>query len=281
MASARLKDPRETLRQLAGNIAPVLLVGEEGTEREALARYLHAESPRRLTPFVGWDAARVPPRHKDRDLFGQGSDDRGLLRRSKGGTLFLDNADSLAIATLERIVVTLISADLGAQPPALVLAGPPNVDRDWPPDVAARLANLRVIVPPLRSETRDVLALAELFLSEMGQCPDGSPRLLTERTKRVLAGYSWPGNVRELRLVLESAAAQAGSQPIAPRHLPPPLDADSTSLLPEVPTLEILERQHIQEVMARTGGNRTRAAVVLGIASSTLYDKLKRYGLGT
>ena len=79
-------------------------------------------------------------------------------------------------------------------------------------------------------------------------------------------------------MVLEAAAAQAGNQPISPRHLPPTIGADpGTGTNGDLPTLEELERQHITEVMQRTGGNRTRAAMILGIASSTLYEKVRRY----
>lgn len=279
LASARLNDVRQSLRNLSGSTSPILLVGEEGTEREALARYLHAESPRRQAAFHPWDAARVPEWRHERDLFGD-QRDRGLLRRSAGGTLFLDNVQALAASVWNRLVEELARDDFEPSRPALVLATGPQSELTWPEAAATRLAPERLVIPPLRNEPRDVLALAELFLSEMGGGPDGNSRLLTERTKRVLAGYGWPGNVRELRLVLESAAAQAGNQPIAPRHLPPPLDADTTAANPEIATLDEIERQHIQAVMTRTGGNRTRAAQILGIANSTLYDKLKRYGIG-
>ena len=154
----------------------------------------------------------------------------------------------------------------------------PGEEATLDPELVDRLRQQRIEVPPLRSDSRDVLALAELFLSELGSCPNGSPRLLKERTKRLLASHGWPGNVRELRLVLESAAAQAGNHPIAPRHLPPSIGKEPAGGAPsEIATLEQLERNHIVEVLQRTGGNRTRAAQMLGIASSTLYEKLKRY----
>ncbi|MFT4516269.1 MAG: transcriptional regulator of acetoin/glycerol metabolism, partial [Planctomycetota bacterium] len=97
------------------------------------------------------------------------------------------------------------------------------------------------------------------------------------RCKRLLTQHSWPGNVRELRLTLESAAAKAGNQPITQRHLPPELTDINDRVTPGLPTLEDVERTHIAEVIIRTGGVRSRAAQVLGIASSTLYEKLKKY----
>ena len=221
----------------------------------------------------------------ERELFGDPRSTPAALVRARGGTLFVDHVPSLSPHLQERLVDELKKApsNSGPSPAHLVVAAPapPTADAAaWSPMLADWIDSIHVYVPPLRSDARDVLALAELFLSEMGSGPDGSPRLLNERTKRLLVAHSWPGNVRELRLVLEAAAAQAGCQPIAPKHLPPPLaDASPAPPSAEIPTLDEVERQHIADVMQRTGGSRARAAQVLGIASSTLYDKLKRYSL--
>lgn len=278
LASTRLQDARQALRSRAGGNEPVLLIGEDGTEIEDLARYLHAESPRRSHPFLAWDAARIPAARHERDLFGAGREQPGELHRARGGTLFIDHIDRLAAPLQERLLHaldTMVAGDL--PPPVLVAAAnqPPEpwaAAGHWPP-------HQHVPVPPLRNAARDVVALAELFLSDLGTDPSGSPRLLTERTKRLLVAYNWPGNVRELRLVLEAAAAQAGDQPIAPRHLPPNIAAEPAGATPEVVTLEEVERLHILEVLQRTGGNRMRASQLLGIATSTLYEKMKRYNI--
>ena len=277
LASARLHDVRQAVRELAGGADPVLLVGEQGTELEDLARYLHAESPRRAQPFVPFDAGRVPAARHVRSLFGDGTSP-GALQRAAGGTLFVAEIDRLAPELQVQLAQALRpGGDPGASPALLVAttttdtAIPASAEGlEWQP-------HQRLAVPPLRSQPRDVLTIAELFLSELGSCPDGSPRLLTERAKRLLVGYGWPGNVRELRLVLEAAAAQAGDQPIAPRHLPAAIAAEPASGAPEIATLEEVERQHILDVIQRTAGNRTRAAQLLGIANSTLYEKMKRY----
>lgn len=281
LASARLHAARQTLRAFAGTCGPVLLIGEEGTEREDLARYLHAESPRRLAPLVQWSATRAEEWRHQQDLFGDASVPGGMWLRASGGTLCIDHADRLRPELLSQLLRALQGPPTSSEqpPPVLVLQSPIGIeDGNWPPELADRLRLQQVTIPPLRSDARDVLTLAELFLSEMGTCIDGKPRLLTERSKRLLSNYGWPGNVRELRSVLEDAAAKAGNQPIAPRHLPPAIGSESGAPpAAELPTLEEVERQHIVEVMQRTGGNRSRAAQVLGIASSTLYEKLKRY----
>jgi transcriptional regulator with AAA-type ATPase domain len=283
LACTRLQEVRQALRTFAGTTDPVLLVGEEGTEREDLARYLHAESPRRQGLLVQWNAAKLPEWRHQKELFGDAKAPGGLWARARGGTLCIDNADRLQPGTQEQLVRAMRQppVDVDGAPPALVLQSPLALDDNagtWSPLLADLLRRQQVTIPPLRSDARDVLTLAELFLSEMGTCSDGSPRLLSERSKRLLSTYGWPGNVRELRSVLEAAVAQAGNQPIAPRHLPPAIGAESgASPAAELQTLEEVERQHIVEVMQRTFGNRTRAAQVLGIASSTLYEKLKRY----
>ncbi|MBL8751900.1 MAG: sigma 54-dependent Fis family transcriptional regulator [Planctomycetes bacterium] len=281
LASTRLHDARQMLRSLAGGDEPVLLVGEDGTELEDLGRYLHAESPRRAQPFVAWNAVRVPDWRHARDLFGDRPGADCVVDRAGSGTLFVERFDWLSPELQRRLVDTVRERRTSsAAAPVLCLAMSQEHGTDGAGPKLEWLPHQRIAVPPLRSSPRDVLALAELFLSEMGTRPDGSPRLMLERAKRLLVGHSWPGNVRELRLVLESAAAQAADQPIAPRHLPPNIASDAAqAATPEIPTLEQIERAHIAEVMERTGGNRAKAASLLGIATSTLYDKLKRFGL--
>lgn len=278
LASTRLQEARMALRALAAAGEPVLLHGEDGTEIEDLARYVHAESPRRSESFVPWDAARVPDWRHELDLFGDGRDHPGELQRARGGTLFVDHVDRLSPPLLERLHDSLgRPGHAGLPPPALVAATSLPLDSSAAATLARWLPHQCIDVPPLRSSTRDVQALAELILTELGACPNGAPRLLTERAKRLLVAYGWPGNVRELRLVLEAAAAQAGEQPIAPRHLPPTIAAEPGTGAAEVATLEEVERLHIVDVLQRTAGNRSRAAQMLGIATSTLYEKIKRY----
>lgn len=277
LTSSRLQQTREAVRSRANAAMPTLLQGEQGTEREELARYLHAESSRRDAPFVSWNPRKAAAERRERELFGD-TRQPGLLHDAAGGTLFVDDFGALEHDLQRRLFEHV---DSGADPRmALVVAiddsGPGT---DLHDDVEARLRSHTIEIPPLREDARDILALAELFLSELGACPDGSPRLLTERARRVLTAHCWPGNVRELRLTIEAAAARAGSQPIAPRHLPVDLTSASDADGPQLPSLSDVEQQHIREVMKRTGGVRTRAAQILGIANSTLYEKLKKYGI--
>jgi transcriptional regulator with AAA-type ATPase domain/pSer/pThr/pTyr-binding forkhead associated (FHA) protein len=286
MASTRLQALRQQLREVANSEDAVLLVGEDGTEREDLARYMHVEGNRAKEPFVAINVASLPDSRRDVELFGDGNLHQGAAERARGGTLFLDHCDKLPTFLQERLFESLQaipprSDDPTRSRPRLVAATSKPIQQRleaWYPAFAELFLTRQLSVPPLRSDARDVLTLAELFLSEMGSAPDGTPRLLSERAKRMLAGYAWPGNIRELRQVLESAAARAGNLQIAPRHLPDQIDEPTEpNGDPTVATLEEVEQRHIREVIQRVSGNRARAAQLLGIAPSTLYEKLRRY----
>lgn len=272
LGSVRLQGVRMALRSLASDGEPLLLAGEPGCEMEELARYLHAESARRAGPFLAWDAAASPAHQHQRELLGAD----GALRRAAGGTLLIANADRLAAATLEAAMQAAKQPDAATAATTIVAASNLESTDLLATPLGGWLAHRRVDVPPLRHQPGDVLVLAELYLAELGPSPTGAPRTLTERAKRLLATYSWPGNVRELRHTVESAAAQAADQPIAPRHLPQAITGEAGTPS-DVPTLEEMERAHIVDVLQRTGGNRSRSAHLLGIAVSTLYEKLRRY----
>ncbi len=272
LGSARLQPIRVALRSMAGDGGPLLLAGEPGCELEELARYLHAESTRRAGPFLAWDAAATPTAQHERELVGAD----GVARRAAAGTLFIANADRLGNALLEALRQAAKRAEEPAAATTLVVASSLPAGELLATPLGGWLAHRRVDVPPLRQQPGDVLLLAELFLAELGPGPNGAPRTLTERVKRLLATYAWPGNVRELRHAIEAAAAQAADQPIAPRHLPPSITGEAGTPS-DVPTIEEMERAHIVDVLQRTGGNRSKTAHLLGIAVSTLYEKLRRY----
>jgi DNA-binding NtrC family response regulator len=284
LASMRLHGVRRHLRDAAGLDLPVLLVGENGTEKQALAHYLHAHGPRANAPFLSLFPALLSDAALERELFGSGSGGGGILQRVGGGTLYLEGPENLPEPLQARLLAAV--RELRAQPgESLRLVGGTVADQvhtgpgSWTPILTELFSGIRLLVPPLREDARDIVALAQLLLAEMGPGPEGTPRSLTERSKQLLMEYSWPDNVRELRLALEHAAATAGANPIAPRHFPESVQQKSTEL-PDLLSLETVEKQHIVEILARVGGNRIRAAQVLGIATSTLYEKIKRYKLG-
>lgn len=287
LTSTRLHGARQTLRELANDDTAVLLCGEEGTEREDLARYLHAEGRRRRHPFVSLHLDLLTGWRAEKELFGsEGSSAPGAIAKARGGTLFLNDVTCLESNLQDRLLQVLGSQLQGAGdlPPTRLVASaatPPDPESDaWSGGLAEEFGSHQVTIPPLRDEPQDIQALVELILSDMGAAPDGSPRLVSERARRILISYPWPGNVRQLRLVLETAAAQAGSQQITPKHLPKFVTEPATDATePAVPSLEEVERLHIRAVLRQFGGNKARTAQTLRIANSTLYDKLRRFGI--
>ncbi|MFO1077652.1 MAG: FHA domain-containing protein [Planctomycetota bacterium] len=285
LTSSRLHGVRQTLRELTNETSSVLLIGEEGTEREDLARYLHAEGQRRGHAFISIHVGSLPPRRVETELFGDRRSE-GALCRAANGTLFLDGYSQLEPHLQERLHVELSRRGEHCAPdqlpPRLVVAteSDPAATSPAARAVADERFPHRIHIPPLRDEPSDAVALAELFLSELGTGPDGNARLLSERARRCLATYSWPGNVRQLRIVLETAAGLAGTQQITPKHLPEEITLREDGNLNDViPSLEAVEREHIRTTLKRLGGNRARTAATLGIATSTLYEKMRRFGI--
>jgi DNA-binding NtrC family response regulator len=135
-------------------------------------------------------------------------------------------------------------------------------------------------VPPLRDRTEDLPALVKHFLAETRRELEATPQTL-----EVLGSYDWPGNVRELRNVITAAAAMADGTALEPRHLlffRPHQTAARTDMLPLAgQSLEALEKAAIEQTLRQCDGNKTKAARALGIAASTLYEKIKKYGLGS
>ena len=276
LTSSRLQEAREQIRTDAHAFSNVTLIGEPGTEREYLARYLHTESNRRAKPFVSWDAAKASAEEQSIRLLGDG-DQPTLIQHAAHGTLLIENLSALSNPLQRSLLASLQSLSEDNQPRLVVAEDNKAAVKSWTSEIQQHFHSLPILIPALREDPRDVLALAEIILSELGPCQDGSPRLMTERCKNLLTTHTWPGNVRELRLTLESAAVKAGNNLITPRHLKAALTYPISNSQSDIPTLESVERAHIAEVMLRAGGVRAKAAQILGIANSTLYDKIKKY----
>jgi len=289
MVSNRLQEVRRQLRETTSLQLPVLLVGEAGTEKEDLARYLHSQSRDPGAAFVSFHCAAMPPHRAEDELFGNGRGHGGALAKAHGGTLYLERPELLPEHAQERLATTIREGriDLGGAGVVPVhvrfVVGTDRPLAELAPPVCPSLievvGGLQFAVPPLRDDPRDVQALADLLLSEMGPDPDNQPRRLADKARQALLEYSWPGNVRELRIVLEAAAAKAGSDEIQQRHLPDAVREPNGVVGGNVLSLEEIEKRHVREVLARVGGSRQKAAALLGIAVSTLYEKVKRYNI--
>ena len=308
LAGARLGNVAQKLQVAAQDGLSVHLYGEDGTEKELLARHLHGASDRSAGPFVTFHCSLVPESRAEEELLGtgeagpDGSMIGGNFARAHGGLLYIEQPELLGKQVQDRLADLIARGSHSGGPGSQKIPidvrvvsasnevpirgskgtrGPdPQVPR-MRQALAESLLGITVEVPPLRSEPAEIAPLAELILSEMGPAADGAPRSLTDSARRLLMEYSWPGNLRQLRRTLEFAAARAGSQPIAPRFLPPEVQTGTVGDSSPIPTLAELERQHILKVLEACGGNRREVAARLGIAISTLYEKLRRLEAGT
>ena len=285
--------------------ASVLVLGETGTGKNRMARFLHERSARAAGPFVEVPCANVATELFESDLFGHEpgafTDARavklGRLELAHGGTLFLDEIGALEVPaqgkllraleerTFERVGgnATLhadvrIVASSRERPEELVSSGRL---RD---DLLYRLDVIRVDLPALRQRPEDVAPLAASILDETVARHALPARGFSPETLRRLAAHGWPGNVRELRHVVERAAILAEHPAIEPEDLPVDFSVAAPALLAEAAsrgaTLREVESAYIEEVLRRTRGNKTAAARLLGIHRKTLHEKL-RAGRGT
>ena len=294
--------------KLAETVGPtdstVLISGESGTGKEVLARYLHELSTRADGPFVSINCGALPENLLESELFGhvRGSftgavrDKQGLFVAARGGTFFLDEVGEMSPATQVKLLRVLQEREVipvgatEAVPVDVRIVAATNRDLDeeirrggFRSDLFYRLNVITLHLPPLRDRPDDVPLLAEYFLQRFSDSRGRNVRLAPAALE-VMQGYDWPGNVRELENALERAAVMTAGDEILPGALPPRITERAPqplvqASLPPNPTLEIIERAYIHWVLQAEGGNKTRAAEVLGIDPSTLYRKLLRYGM--
>lgn len=303
----RSKSWLEVLR-LAETVAPtdstVLITGESGTGKEVIARYIHDLSARTDNSFLSINCGALPESLLESELFGhvKGSftgavkDKTGLFAAANNGTFFLDEIGETTPSTQVKLLRVLqqrevipVGATEALSVNTRVLAAT-NRDLEeeikrgsFRADLFYRLNVIAVHLPPLRQRTDDIPLLAESFLARSGQARHEAPKLLAEETLDALMAYAWPGNVRELENALERAVILSSGDTIRPDALPERVTARRAEPLvsertPVSPTLEAIERAYIQWVLQNEGGNKSRAADMLGIDPSTLYRKLARYG---
>jgi two-component system response regulator HydG len=295
------------LLKLAEHVAPtestVLIQGESGTGKEVVARYIHNLSSRADGPFLSINCGALPENLLESELFGhvKGSftgavrDKQGLFAAARGGSFFLDEVGemppSLQVKLL-RVLQEREAIPVGATeaiPVDVRIIAATNRDLEeeirrgnFRSDLFYRLNVIALNLPPLRDRRDDLLLLLEAFLQNMAQEAGTEPKALSSEALDAVMVYEWPGNVRELENALEHAVVLSRGNLIEAAALPEritrrrkePLVAERSY---RNPTLEVIERAYIMWVLQAEGGNKTRAAEVLGIDPSTLYRKLSRY----
>jgi len=277
--------------RIARSGSPVLITGESGTGKELIARAVHHYSLRSAKAFIDVNCAALPEHLAESELFGyekgafSGAEGQkpGLFEAAHGGTLFLDEIgelDSRMQAKLLRVLDGQSYFRLGGSRKVSVdvrTVAATNLNLDeavgegrFRRDLFHRLDAFHLHLPPLRERTEDIAPLAMWFLRD-------SPLTLSRDSLRLLEDYAWPGNVRELRNCLRKASLFAAGPRIEARDLPSEILFGGQEQIPEPYSLDGLEQQTINRVLAQTGGHQQRAADLLGISRRTLIRKLKHY----
>ncbi|HET7544364.1 MAG TPA: sigma-54 dependent transcriptional regulator [Polyangiaceae bacterium] len=288
------------LSRLAQTDLTITIVGETGTGKDVIAHAIHEHSPRCAGPFVVFDCGAVAASLAESELFGHERGAftgatvtyAGAFERANGGTLFLDEIGELPmelqpllLRALENRGVRRVGGNEYRPVDVRVLAAtnrdlPACVkERSFREDLFFRLAAALIPIPALRQRLEDLPLLIPGLLADLG-FPDTG---MTDETLACLTAQPWPGNVRELKNTLASALAFAEGDTLKPEHLhfmhhvsqPRPLE----QLMLGGKSLDVLERLAIEQTLLQCGGNKSVAAQSLGISASTLYEKLKKFGL--
>ena len=284
----------------------VLVLGETGVGKEVVAEMIHGRSSRSTAPFVRINCAAIPDSLMESELFGHDrgaftgaiSHKPGLIEAAHGGTVLLDEVGELPLtvqAKLLRVVDTNEVTRVGSvRPRAIDVRFVSATNRDIALDISHgafradlffRLDGITIEVPPLRARPDDILALAQVFLTDAVARTGvaDAPQFTPEAVRRLLE-HPWPGNVRELRNVVERALLVRSSAEIGPLDLAlRPVGATGVARLPLSPVLAPLrrdgERERILDVLNQCLWNQTRSAKQLGMARSTLVRKLAAYDI--
>jgi DNA-binding NtrC family response regulator len=291
------------IERLARSSASVVITGESGTGKELVARTIHEMSPRRAAPYVAVNCAAIPETLMESEMFGHergsftGADRRreGCFEAANGGTLLLDEITEMKPelqAKLLRVIeegrVRRVGGTTEIPLDVRVLAAS-NRDieqavRDGMlrTDLYYRLNVFTIQLPPLRERVEDLPQLIQMFIEHYGVQNQKSVVGADEECMKALQTHPWPGNVRQLRNVIERALIISDGRMIRKSDLPDAFRIANTSAgsfikMPLGSSLDEVEKEMITRTIDFTGGNKTRAAEILGVSSKTLYNKLEQY----
>jgi len=301
--SKAMQDIADKIRAVAPSNATVLITGESGTGKELVAKALHNLSPRKDRSFVPVACTALPETLLESELFGHEkgaytgaeSKRKGRFEIADSGTIFLDEIGDISEKTqlsLLRVIETkqfsriggnaLLNSDVriitatNRSLPELVQAG------RFRTDLYYRLNVVNINLPPLRERREDIPLLAKHFM-DMFASEQNKPEIegFAPEAIKTLMEWNYPGNVRELENIIENAVLLTRNTIISDEDLPKQPDLSSEISIERTDNLSLkeLERRHILKILESTGGNRSKAAKILGIERATLYNKLKTYGI--
>ena len=307
--SPRMLDVFKLIARVAPTRSTVLITGESGTGKEVVARALHFNGTRAAGPFVTIDCAGLAESLLESELFGHVrgaytgaiTARRGLFETGDGGTVFLDevgdigpNIQAKLLRVLELHEIKPVGGNESIRIDVRLIAA---TNKDLQEEVRAgrfredlfyRLNVVSIHLPPLRERREDIPALARHFLQKYGDANEKAISGIAAEAMAVLEAYPWPGNVRELENAIERAVAVSAHRVLLPDDLPSHLTVRPATWdeagQPEDHILDSLDKviqRHVARVLAATGGNKKRAAEILGVDRRTLYRMLERYAVPT
>ena len=289
-----------TIKKISGTDANILLLGENGTGKDLIARAIYQNSPRNGAPFVPIDLGAIPETLFESELFGyeKGAftdakkSKAGRMEVATNGTLFLDEIGNLSLPMQSKLLTAIEKRQISrlgstqAVPIDVRLICATNADirrmvdeGSFRQDLLYRINTIEIHIPPLRERGNDIILLAEYFLDRYARKYKKEMRGLTREAKNKLLKYTWPGNVRELQHTMERVVILGDGSLLKPEnfqfHVTPKQKKEEEIVL----NLEQLERQTIEKAMKLSEGNISRAADYLGITRFALYRKLEKLGL--
>lgn len=306
-ASPAMRRVVELITKVAPTDSTVLLLGESGTGKELMANAVHRLSRRRDMPFIAINCAALPDTLLESEMFGHlkgaftgaDADKRGLFEEADGGTVFLDEIGDMALVTQAKLLRVLQNGEI--RPVGSSTSRRVNVriiaatnrdleravaEREFREDLYFRLNVVQIRVPPLRERMDSLPSLTDFFLSRYSQRYGKEIRRIDDHAQALLSSYSYPGNVRELESIIAHAVIMCDGDAIRAKDLPDSVreGAGSGLALPyhgpgDLPTLKEMEANLIRTALERCEGNQTEAAKKLDISRSTLWRKMKEYGI--
>ncbi len=314
--SPQIQDLKEKIRKVAKTNAWVMILGENGTGKELVAKSIHYLSDRKDKPFVDINCAAIPDELFEAELFGYekgaftGAESRklGKLEIADGGTLFLDEVADMSLSAQAKLLRVLEEKEftrLGGNKKIKVdirvlSATNKNIEEEvkkgnFRQDLAYRLAVVPLHVPPLRERDGDIILLAEYFLQKFATENKVEKPELSEEVKELLLKYNWPGNIRELKNLMERLCIFAGGRVITPDDLPDYIKNNQKKTVSNIENVEDClpiqikplkefreeaEKRLIEKAIQQYDHNLKEVAKILHVDLSSLYRKMKQYNLG-
>jgi DNA-binding NtrC family response regulator len=310
--SAAMKDVFDKVKKIGASKASTILIqGESGTGKELVARAIHESGDGGLRPFLEINCAALPETLLESELFGHEKGaftdakyrKKGLFELAEGGTIFLDEIGEMGITLQSRLLRVIENKtfrrvggvkDLRVNT-RIVSATNRDLkkaikDGTFRNDLYYRLQVIPILLPPLRKRTEDIPLIANHFIAQFNKEFKKQIKKISPDVTKLFQSYSWPGNVRELRNVIERAILLEAEDELLPEHLPPEVQlgeppsngtnaGDALDGLYPISMKEI-EKLLINKALLETGGNKSKAARILGISRQTLREKIKQYDIG-